>query len=178
LNSFASADAIEPKSYILQLVALLKSGLPLGEGLLELLPNFEELLIKLKKGKERVVEKTSHLMTLRLLEFGREANKFSSSHLTKKKYSLKVIDLRRRYGNISELIGFVTELYKDAKFGLVFLKELSELVNGQLAIHPFSNQRIQELLVRADDLCSKRNDTMRILDGLISAIAVEHPRSQ
>ena len=43
------------------------------------------LLGKLKKGKEGIVDKTSNLMTLRLLEFGREANKHASSRLTKKR---------------------------------------------------------------------------------------------
>jgi hypothetical protein len=163
-------NAMSRKTYLKHLRDMTKSGIPCGEEIIQHLPRFEEYLMKLKGEKTEVVNETSRLMTLRLLEFGREANKSASELLTKKKYSLRIIDLRRRYRNISRLIRFVSELYEDTKASLVFLKELLGRVDAQREVYPSVAPEIQDLMKRANNVCIKGKEITEILDGLIEAV--------
>jgi len=163
-------NAIERETYHKHLTDMTKSSIPCGEEIVQHLPKFEEYLMRLKKEKAEVVNETSRLMTLRLLEFGREASKSASVPLTKKRYSLKIIDLRKRYGNISRLIRFVSELYGDTKTSLVFLKELLERVDTQRKAYPSATPEIQHLMKKANNVCAKGEEIIVILDGLIEAV--------
>jgi len=168
LNIFVAA--IEPETYVEQLTDMTKSSIPCGEEIIQHLPKFEEYLMKLKKEKTEVMNETSRLMTLRLLEFGRQARESMSTPLTKKQYSLKIIELRRRYGNISRLIRFISELYEDAKTSLTFLKELLERAESQREAYPSVTPEIQNLMRRANNVSVKGKEITKILDSLIEAV--------
>jgi hypothetical protein len=154
------ADAIEPEIYSRQLVSMLEESIPYGEDLTQNLPKFEELLLRLKKGRTKIIKETSELMTRRLLESGSEKAKFSSPALTKKQYSLKIIDLRQKYKENSELHRFVSKMYADAKASLYFLEELTKRVRARVP------QGMEELTYRADVLQYKGNEMILILDSL------------
>jgi hypothetical protein len=177
------SDSLEPKAYLEHLKDIMKQGIPYGEEIIQQLTKFEELLVELKKGKTDVTEETSRLMTLRLLESGGEG-KSVPTPLTRKQYSLEIIDLRRRYGNISRLIRFVSELYEDTKASLTFLVGLLERFHIQretcqksapnlpLTVRVDINtlQEIEDLMKKASHIRSKRNEITGILEGLIESL--------
>lgn len=166
LNTFV--DVITEETYFKELAEITKSSIKWGEEVIQHLPNFEEYLVTLKKQKAKVIEETSRLMTLRLLEFGRKTSE--STPLTKKEYSLKIIELRSRYGDISRLIRFISELYEDAKTSLAFLRELLERVNTRMGAYPSVTPEIQDLMKRANNVCVKGKEITKILDSLVEAV--------
>ena len=90
--------------------------------------------------------------------------------LTKKENSLKIIELRRRYGNISRLARFISELYEDTKTGLSFLSELLDRADAQREASPSLSLEIQDLMKRANNVCIKGKEITKILDGLVEAV--------
>ena len=106
----------------------------------------------------------------RLLGFGGEPGKSVSTALTKKEYSLKIIELRRRYGNISRLARFISELYEDTKTCLTFLRELLERADAQREASPSLSLETQDLMKRANNVCVKGKEITKILDGLVEAV--------
>ena len=168
-NSFLEmkvlAHAIEPEAFSEQLKSMMKAGIPYGEDVIKHLPKFEELLIRLSKGKQKIIDETTHLMTRRLLEAGSKNHAQSSSILTKKEYSLRIIELRRKFGELSRLIHFISELYTKAKSCLEFLEELSESTSES------EPKEVQELIGRADGLRIKGSEIILILDSLVETPA-------
>ena len=168
LNLFAAA--IEPETFRIHLADMTMSSISCGEEIIQHLPKFEEYLLQLKREKTEVMDETSRLMTLRLLGFGGKPSKSVSTTLTKKEYSLKIIELRRRYGNISRLAQFISELYEDTKTGLSFLSELLDRADAQREASPSLSLETQEFMKRANNVCVKGKEITKILDGLVEAV--------
>ena len=161
-------DAITDETYLKAITIITKGAIKCGEQINQHLPKFEEYLLTLKKQKRKVVNETSRLMTLRLLEFGTQAG--DSTSLTKKEYSLKIIDLRKEYADVCGLIRYISEAYKNAKTSISFLKELSEGVVTRDKAHPSITPEILDLVERVHSVYSKGKEMTKILDGLVETI--------
>ena len=161
---------LEPESYRKHLIDILKNSLPCGEEIIRYLPKFEELLVELAKEKDQITDETTRLMTRRLLEYGRQADKTESTHLDRKQYSLKIIDLRTKYANISELIHFVSELYKNTKDNSKFFENLLKVFGMTKEENIKSAEEIDDLIKRAEDMHYREVEVIGILDNLMESL--------
>ena len=174
----ALRDTLTEESFLEHLTSITKSSVKHGEEIIEHLPKLEEYSIGLEKERNEVIKETSRLMALRLLESGRRVSASAEKPLTKKEYSLKIIELRRRYGDLSRLIRFMSELYDNTKTSISFLDELL----GQVVVHarwappemgvkckephPSVTPDIQDLIKQAHNVYTKVKKITEILDGL------------
>jgi len=115
--------AISSEKYTQELANIIKEAIPYGERIIHHFPKFEQYLKKLKNKKEVIINETTRLMTLRLLEY-KSKRKEKAATLTKKEYSLKVINLRTKYAIILKAIQILSKLYEDARLSLAFLDEV------------------------------------------------------
>lgn len=168
INNFRGA--LKPTAYLGHLKEILKNSIPCGEEIIQHLTKFEDLLIELGKEKTKITDETSRLMTLRLLEFGGETRKNTSAHLARKQYSLKIIDLRTRYRNVSRLVQFVNTLYENTKTSLTFLEELLERFDMQKEVYPTDTQELESLMKRAVHVRNRQNEVIGILESLIESL--------
>jgi len=161
---------LEPESYRKHLIDILKNSLPCGDEIIRYLPKFEEQLVELAKEKNHITNETTRLMTQRLLEFGRQVNKTAPAHLDRKQYSLKIIDLRTKYSNISKLIHFVSELYENTKASSKFFENLLKSFGMEKEGYPRKAEEIEELTKRAEDMHYREVEVIGILDNLMESL--------
>jgi hypothetical protein len=166
---------VETETYIKEITNIMKEAVPYGEKIIQYLPRFEEYLIELQKKKTEIINETSHLMTLRLLEFGSQSKNSTSTPLTKKEYSLKIIELRRKYENILRAIQFVSKLYKSAKDSMKFIKQFLEYVYPQRKIYVSITPEMQTLMKKANNICLKGKEITKIMDSLIEIVITTKP---
>jgi hypothetical protein len=91
-------------------------------------------------------------MTRRLLEYGRQADKEAPTHLDRKQYSLKIIELRIKCAYISELIHFMSELYKNTKKNSKFFDNLLKVFGMTKEDNTKTAEEIDDLIKRAEDM--------------------------
>jgi hypothetical protein len=163
-------STLEHESYRKHLIDILKNSLPCGEEIIRYLPKFEELLVELAKEKDQITDETTRLMTRRLLEYGRQADKTAHTHLDRKQYSLKIIDLRTKYANISELIHFVSELYKNTKDSSKFFENLLKTFGMEKEKYTKTTEEIEDLTKRAEDVHYREVEVIGILDNLMESL--------
>jgi hypothetical protein len=161
---------LEPESYHKNIIDILKKSLPCGEEIIRNLPKFEELLVELAKGKDQITDETTRLMTRRLLEYGRQTDKTAPTHLDRKQYSLKIIDLRTKYANISELIHFVSELYKNTKDSSKFFENLLKTFGMEKEEYTKTTEEIEDLTKRAENMHYREVEVIGILDNLMESL--------
>jgi hypothetical protein len=109
-------------------------------------------------------------MTRRLLEHGRQADKTAPTRLDRKQYSLKIIDLRTKYANISKLIHFVSELYDNTKASSKFFENLLKTFGMDKEGYPKRAEEIEELTKRAEDMRNREDEVIGILDNLMESL--------
>jgi hypothetical protein len=161
---------LEPKSYKNSLVNILKNSSIYVKIVIRYLPKFEELLVDLAKEKTGITDETTRLMTRRLLEYGRQTYKTAPTSLDRKQYSLKIIDLRNKYTNISNLIYFVTELYDNTKASSKFFENLLKSFGVEKEAYPKKDEEIEDLTKRAKALHYREVEVIGILDSLMESL--------
>jgi len=159
-------ETLEPETFRGHMIEILKSSIPCEEEITRHLTKFEELLIELAKQKTQITDETTRLMTRRLLEYGQEADKATSARLDRKQYSLKIIELRKEYANISQLMHFVSDLYEDTKASSRFFEKLLDVFNREKE----GVEEIGDLGKRAQDIRNREDEVMGILDNLIESL--------
>jgi hypothetical protein len=163
-------STLEPESFRKKIIDILKNSLPFGEEIIRYLPKFEELLVELAKEKDHITDETTHLMTRRLLEYGKHSDKTAPAHLDRKQYSLKIIDLRTKYANITELIHFVSELYKSTKDSSKFFENLLKDFGMKKEDNAKTAEEINDLIQRAEDMHYREVEVIGVLDNLMESL--------
>jgi hypothetical protein len=161
---------LEPKSYQNHLINILKNSSLCVQIVLRHLPKFEEMLVDLAKEKTYITDETTRLMTRRLLEYGRQTDKTALTRLDRKQYSLKIIDLRTKYANISNLTSFVSELYDNTKAGSKFFENLLKVFGVEKIGYREGEEEIEDLTKRAEDLRYREVEVIGILDNLMESL--------
>lgn len=161
---------LETESYRGHMVDILKNSLPCGDEIVRYLPKFEELLVDLEKEKTQTTNETTRLMTRRLLEYGRQADKTAPMYLDRKQYSLKIIDLRTKYSNISKLVHFVSVLYENTKDSSKFFENLLKTFGMEKQGYPRTAEEIEALIKRAEDMHYREVEVIGIIDNLMESL--------
>ena len=115
-------ESISKERYYPHLIQILKASLEEGSKIIEPLTKLEEHSISLKKEQDEVIEETSRLMALRLLESGKKDSR--KQLLPKKEYSLNIIGLRRKYSELSRIDQFVKDIFEKTKASMKFVNEM------------------------------------------------------
>lgn len=171
-------DAFTEERFFKHLTNITKSGLKNSEEIIKNLPKLEKDSIRLEKERKDVINETSRLMALRMLESRGGMRGSAEKSLTKKNYSLKIIELRRRYEDLSRLIRFMSEVYNNTKDSTSFLNKILAIViektrwvPQEIGVkfkepHPFLTQDIQDLINKAHMIYNKIKKITETLDTL------------
>jgi hypothetical protein len=96
--------------------------------------------------------------------------KTAPTRLDRKQYSLKIIDLRNKYANISNLIRFVSELYENTKASSKFFENLLRAFGVEKEGYPKITEEIEGLTKRAKDMHCREVEVIAILDNLMESL--------